>query len=89
MRIRSHGEYLRSAGMVLLAALAAAPATAAAVQPRPPICPRWALLPWVWDDRGSDNDFRTDDNMALGEWPALGEAARFNHTLQNTRFTYM
>ena len=50
--------------MVLLAALAAAPATAAAVQPRPPLCPRWALLPWVWDDRGSDNDFRTDDANA-------------------------
>jgi alpha-glucosidase (family GH31 glycosyl hydrolase) len=31
---------------------------------RPPLCPRWALRPWVWDDRGDDSDFACDDRNA-------------------------
>jgi alpha-glucosidase (family GH31 glycosyl hydrolase) len=55
---------VRAAAALCLALFAAVPASARRVHPRPPLCPRWALLPWVWDDRGGDADFSAGDGNA-------------------------
>jgi alpha-glucosidase (family GH31 glycosyl hydrolase) len=49
---------------VLAALLAATGAWARQPAQRPPLCPAWALQPWVWDDRGSDRDFSPSEGNA-------------------------
>src|SRR5258708_30218339 len=64
LSVRGRNHLLRMGSILALAALALAPAAARNVRPRPPLCPRWALLPWVWDDRGDDGDFSAGDRNA-------------------------
>lgn len=54
-----------SLGLLALACLVAvSPAAPSSPRRRPPLCPRWALRPWVWDDRGSDSRFAPDAQNA-------------------------